>query len=84
MCSIVLLPTERNNVPDFITGNVLDQDKGYGYLTFNGSLYHEAEAAGNLEAKTGFYHLRILAKDCSNPPKSTISWPITFEVSCCH
>ncbi|CAH8834541.1 unnamed protein product, partial [Trichobilharzia szidati] len=79
LCSIVLLPTERNNVPDFITGNVLDRDKGYGYLTFNGSLYHEAEAAGNLEAKTGFYHLRILAKDCSNPPKSTISWPITFE-----
>ncbi|CAH8433370.1 unnamed protein product [Heterobilharzia americana] len=79
LCSISLLPSEQNNVPYFISGSVLDQEKGYGYLTFNESLYHEAEASGNLEARIGFYHLKILGEDCSHPPKYTISWPITFE-----
>ncbi|CAH8496648.1 unnamed protein product [Schistosoma rodhaini] len=79
LCSISLLASDRNNVPSFIHGNVLNQEKGYGYLTFNGTLYHLAKSFGSLEARTGFYHLRIIAEDCSNPPKSTKSWPITFE-----
>ncbi|CAH8429577.1 unnamed protein product [Schistosoma turkestanicum] len=79
LCSISLLASGRNNVPNFVRANVLNQAKGYGYLTFNETLYHMAESFGTLEARTGFYHLRIIAEDCSNPPKFTPSWPITFE-----
>ncbi|KAH8855842.1 Calsyntenin-1 [Schistosoma japonicum] len=79
LCSISLLASGRNNVPNFINANILDHQKGNGYLTFNETLYHASESFGSFEARTGFYHLRIIAEDCSNPPKSTTSWPITFE-----
>ncbi|CAH8432225.1 unnamed protein product [Schistosoma margrebowiei] len=69
----------RNSVPNFIRGNVLNQEKGYGYLTFNETSYRHAKSFGSLEARTGFYHLKIKAEDCSHLTKSTKSWPITFE-----
>ncbi|VDP32641.1 unnamed protein product [Schistosoma margrebowiei] len=81
LCSISLLSSGRNSVPNFIHGNVLNQEKGYGYLTFNETSYRHAKSFGSLEARTGFYHLKIKAEDCSHPTKSTKSWPITFEVS---
>ncbi|CAH8431797.1 unnamed protein product [Schistosoma haematobium] len=79
LCSISLLSSGRNSVPNFIHGNVLNQEKGYGYLTFNETSYRHAKSLGSLEARTGFYHLKIIAEDCSHPTKSAKSWPITFE-----
>ncbi|TGZ72801.1 hypothetical protein CRM22_001868 [Opisthorchis felineus] len=76
LCRFILLPTESNAVPPFITAEVTDGERGYGRIVLNESALYVTRAHGDTTVHGGMFHLKIYAEDCGQPPQTTPVWTL--------